>query len=414
MRHLLRALCLALALVLWAAACPAEDAPAFRTLSVGDSGEDVLLLKQRMYALGYFNTDKLSDEFNTTTRARLKELQKKNGLTADGIATPEVQAFVFSEACLGKRDPVPVPVVEMPVGMPPPGGPDAPEPEEDGYLAEGSDPYIYADRKAGVWTYISHDIHVEVRQYTEPAYRRIWLVAAIRVRDPSLFTSLVNRSTKTAPDRNVTFLSMPDNLARKHNAVFACSDDFFGYRMIHKQKVGIVIRNGTVWSDKTRAASSRNFPPLDVMAVFADGRMQAFVSDEHTAQEYLDMGVVSTYAFGPILVQGGEICPDLARGNQKDRSPRMAIGMTADGTILLMDALGRRTDARGVTLPWMAEKMQALGAVDALNLDGGNTTCMVFMGEIINRPPNTRRKDIRAINSMIAVCEPPAADLPQD
>ncbi|MBR4458860.1 MAG: phosphodiester glycosidase family protein [Clostridia bacterium] len=416
MSRLQRLLVLLLAcVILIGAPCAAEDAagteeaPPYRTLKVGDKGDDVLLLKHRMYALGYFNTDKLSAEFNATTKARLQDLQKKNGLTADGIATPELQAFIFSGECLGKNDPVPGAAVEMAPGMPSPAGPNAPEAAADGYLPEGAEPYVYSNRDEGVWTYLSHDLHIEIRQYRES--RHNWLVASIRVRYPELFTAMVNRSEKAAPGKNVTFLSMADTIAKKNGAVFAVSDDFFGYRLLHKQRVGVVIRNGIVWSEKTRAASSRNFPPLDVMAVFADGRMEAFESDAHTAQEYLDMGVVSTYAFGPILVKDGEICADLAKWNAKDRSPRMAMGMTEDGTIILLDAMGRRKDALGVTLPWMAEKMKTLGVVDALNLDGGNTTCMVFMGDIINRPAGVRRKDLRAVNSVIGVREAdPEAD----
>lgn len=384
---------------------------AYRTLGKGDKGEDVLLLKQRMRELGYFSTDKLSSEYNDATAERVKDLQRKNGLTADGVASAELQALIFSDDCLGLYD---TPYVSHPdsrTGMPEPAGPDAPVPEEDGYLPEGSEPYVFADRYQGAWTYLSRDIRVEIRQYTDPAGPHIWLVAMIRVRDPALFTAMVNTGGKS---KSGTFLSMPDTIAKKNDAVFACSDDFFGYRIVNRHKVGIVIRNGRIWSDTTRVSTSKNFPPLDVIAVFDDGHMQTFDSDAHTAQEYLDMGVVSTYAFGPILVRDGQVCDDLQRWSSSDRNPRMAMGITAEGTVVILNALGRRKDARGVTFPWLAEKMLACGAVEALNLDGGNTTCMMFMGEIINRPANVRRKDLRAVNSVIGVreAEAPGTDQP--
>ena len=88
----------------------------------------------------------------------------------------------------------------------------------------------------------------------------------------------------------------------------------------------------------------------------------------------------------------------------------MAMGMTADGTILMVDVLGRRRDAVGVTFPWLAERMKALGAVEALNLDGGNTTCMIFMGNIINRPVNTKKSEIRTLTSMVGLREPVAEE----
>ena len=133
--------------------------------------------------------------------------------------------------------------------------------------------------------------------------------------------------------------------------------------------------------------------------------MKTYESDSHTAQEYLDMGVVSTFAFGPILVENGTVCPDLKKWRTTDRAPRMAMGITADGTILAVDVLGRRKDAVGVTITWLADKLIELGAVEAVNLDGGNTTCMIFMDDVINRPAGVKEKDLRTVNGMIGIRE---------
>ena len=35
-------------------------------------------------------------------------------------------------------------------------------------------------------------------------------------------------------------------------------------------------------------------------------------------------------------------------------------------------------------LIWVAEKMKELGCTEALNLDGGNSVKLVFMGELVN------------------------------
>ena len=175
--------------------------------------------------------------------------------------------------------------------------------------------------------------------------------------------------------------------------------------MLNKQTTGIVIRNGRVWSEKTKKGDSRVWPPLDLIALFDDGHMKTYESDSHTAQEYLDKGVVSTFAFGPILVENGTVCPDLKKWRTTDRAPRMAMGITADGTILAVDVLGRRKDAVGVTITWLADKLIELGAVEAVNLDGGNTTCMIFMDDVINRPAGVKEKDLRTVNGMIGIRE---------
>ena len=49
--------------------------------------------------------------------------------------------------------------------------------------------------------------------------------------------------------------------------------------------------------------------------------------------------------------------------------------------------------------------MLDLGAVEAINLDGGFTTCMIFMGDAINRAANTTKKNFRTVTSLIGVRE---------
>ena len=40
-----------------------------------------------------------------------------------------------------------------------------------------------------------------------------------------------------------------------------------------------------------------------------------------------------------------------------------------------------------------------------MNLDGGNTTSMVFMGELINRTEEVRKEDQRTVSGLIGVRE---------
>ncbi|MCR5567351.1 MAG: phosphodiester glycosidase family protein [Clostridiales bacterium] len=393
--------------------CGAESA--YRELKSGDRGEDVLALKDRLYELGYISSKNYGDDYNKNTVARIKELQKKNGLKATGIATPELQELVFSDECIAKsgkkasdltQSHTPEAAGNSPAvfAMPSPAGKDAPQLDEDGFL-DADEPYIYANRNTGEWTYVSRSIHVEIRQRVDKSVPHKWLEAALRYREPAWFGSMLSESTAEKPTKSGLQPAKPMTIAEKQQAVFAISDDFFGYRVWNSQKPGIIVRNGKIWSEKTRAADGKAWPPLDIIAQFEDGSMKTFVSDAHTAQEYLDMGVVSTYAFGPILVEDGRVSEDLNHWRTTDRAPRMAIGITADGTILAIDALGRRKDAVGVTTPWLAERMLELGAVEALNLDGGNTTSMIFMDDIINRPEDVNKKDIRTVSGLIGVRE---------
>ena len=83
---------------------PAEEGIAFtddelaqyQTLTVGDKGEYVLKLKDRMYELGYFRNPTANDTFTPTTAEYVETFQELNGLDVTGVATPEMQALFYS------------------------------------------------------------------------------------------------------------------------------------------------------------------------------------------------------------------------------------------------------------------------------------------------------------------------------
>jgi Phosphodiester glycosidase len=69
------------------------------------------------------------------------------------------------------------------------------------------------------------------------------------------------------------------------------------------------------------------------------------------------------------------------------RQPRTLAGLRSDGTLLLVTVDGRRAGwSAGVSLPEAARVMRALGARDALNLDGGGSTAMTIRGRVVSRP----------------------------
>jgi hypothetical protein len=94
----------------------------------------------------------------------------------------------------------------------------------------------------------------------------------------------------------------------------------------------------------------------------------------------------------PILLRDGaatQVCGSCAR------QPRTAIGVTSNGTILLVVIDGRRPHwSVGATLGELRRVMVDLGAVDAMNLDGGGSSEMVVDGEVVNRPSDGRERHI--------------------
>lgn len=96
---------------------------------------------------------------------------------------------------------------------------------------------------------------------------------------------------------------------------------------------------------------------------------------------------------GPILVQNGQIIADAKAEGFSDAfaaqaAPRSAIGVTSDGHLMLV-AIHFSPGGRGPTLRETAQIMRQLGAIYALNLDGGNSSSLYLGGTIINRHGST-------------------------
>lgn len=111
-------------------------------------------------------------------------------------------------------------------------------------------------------------------------------------------------------------------------------------------------------------------------------------------------GVDHILAGGPRLLSQGQLQlttvderfqPDVAQG----RAPRTAVGISAEGGVILAVVDGRQpAHSVGLTLPETAEFMRELGALSALNLDGGGSSTMVIEGEVVNRPSGGHERPV--------------------
>jgi hypothetical protein len=90
----------------------------------------------------------------------------------------------------------------------------------------------------------------------------------------------------------------------------------------------------------------------------------------------------------PVLVADGRrVVGTCTTSFCSSRNPRTGAGVTADGKILMVVVDGRQPKwSVGVSLPKFAAIFRKLGAVSALNLDGGGSSTMVVKGEVVNRP----------------------------
>lgn len=95
---------------------------------------------------------------------------------------------------------------------------------------------------------------------------------------------------------------------------------------------------------------------------------------------------------GPVLLQNGEV---KITNNEElkfagkaiaDKHPRTAMGYTEDGKLIILVIEGRNKNAGGATLTQEAEILRDLGCVEALNLDGGGSSCMLVNGKETIKP----------------------------
>ncbi|MFI1928950.1 phosphodiester glycosidase family protein [Streptomyces sp. NPDC020330] len=125
---------------------------------------------------------------------------------------------------------------------------------------------------------------------------------------------------------------------------------------------------------------------------------------------------VSVLGAGPALVRSGRIMINAAAngvsaGASGARAPRTVVGIRADGTLLLVVFDGRRPGvSEGATLPEAASEVLALGAVEAMNLDGGGSSTMVVRDRVRNSPSDPGRTDEErqreVSNAIVVVPEP--------
>jgi hypothetical protein len=82
-------------------------------------------------------------------------------------------------------------------------------------------------------------------------------------------------------------------------------------------------------------------------------------------------------------------------GSFAARNPRTLAGVATGGRLLLVTVDGRRAGfSVGTSLSESAGVMRALGASDAMNLDGGGSTTMVVRGRVVNRPSDGRERAV--------------------
>lgn len=166
--------------------------------------------------------------------------------------------------------------------------------------------------------------------------------------------------------------------AANNNAILAVNGDYYG-----ANTTGYVIRNGVVYRDTVREDSSNGD-----LAIYKDGSFKIIYEDQVSADQLVKDGVVNLLAFGPSLVENGEIVVDTNSevGQSMSSNPRTAIGIIDENRYIIIVSDGRTSESEGLSLYQLAEIMKSYGVKTAYNLDGGGSSTLYFNGQVINKP----------------------------
>lgn len=164
--------------------------------------------------------------------------------------------------------------------------------------------------------------------------------------------------------------------AANNNAILAVNGDYYG-----ANSTGYVIRNGVVYRDTVREDSSNGD-----LAIYKDGSFKIIYEDEISADQLVKDGVVNLLAFGPSLVENGEIVVDTNSevGQSMSSNPRTAIGIIDENHYIIVVSDGRTSESQGLSLYELAEVMKSYGVKTAYNLDGGGSSTLYFNGQVDN------------------------------
>ena len=180
---------------------------------------------------------------------------------------------------------------------------------------------------------------------------------------------------------------------------FAVAGQIYGPTPITVVRLAMPRRNGElsgkvrcrivgIETDVKRATIGRNEAVIGLCGK-ANEQFQGFRVGKDVEVEWslegMPKGVTEAMGGWPLLLKSGSYA-----GPKEDESaprhPRSAIGMRADGKWVFAVIDGRQTKSVGTTFTETAAIMKWLECTEALNLDGGGSSAIKFLGITLNRP----------------------------
>ena len=275
---------------------------------------------------------------------------------------------------------------------------------ERGFLDEGE--YVYADDENGRYYFANQTLRIQiVRTYEEPDAKHpfycfttdVWCDVAAGELPVTVYND---------PEKPKSGKEFMRNIALNNKVVFATTTDYYIYRIKQPYPTGIEVRNGEVIFDDPHKLEYKwgSMPTYETLALYADGHADSLPNKDKSAPEYVNEGATQVFSFGPCLVRDGELTEYSKSLCNNSYNPRLAIGVAEDGHYIIVMCEGRVKRSKGVQMAVLAQMMLDRGCSLAVNMDGGQSAAVAFMGHQMNvvwsQQPNGREQaDILAFGT---------------
>jgi len=186
-------------------------------------------------------------------------------------------------------------------------------------------------------------------------------------------------------------------------------NSYYGARMpaLSEGYYDIVVRGAEILGIETKTGIETPIPPdgyiirvgsekNEIINLIPELKGKTVELKNSFSPSFKDQDILHAIGGAPRLLAAGEVAitgeeekfqPDILNG----RAPRTALGLTEDNHLLMLTIDGRQsTLSIGMTLEETAKILKELGAVEAMNLDGGASARMVIRGFTMNSPSADR------------------------
>lgn len=240
-------------------------------------------------------------------------------------------------------------------------------PDPDGYIGE--------------WEYEDPTIHVKIE--SGRADDCDYWVADIQIGHASQLRT-------AAADSFSSNMVLPGTtIAQRVNAVLAIDGDYYCFT-----RNGFIVRQGVLYRDRLEGKR-------DLLLIDEDGDFH-FIRKAAKNGGILEIDgkkVINAFFFGPVLVENGELNRDYRFDEMTFAEPcqRMCIAQVGPLHYKVVCCAAPYRGSSGMKIRRFAQLVLDLGIDNAYNLDGGDSTMMIFKGEKINDVDNPKTRNIADI-----------------